>query len=123
MPWNGALLPACLPGPLPDTAIDPDWPGFLPHAPTTSGWLALWTVAIAALYAAARIVFDRVRRRDDEVTALGVDCTAFASSVLLVLGTIYPHTILTAIGDPGPFLDLAGIQGVLITLRAGFGKR
>ncbi len=102
---------------------DPSWPSVLPHPPTTAGWLALWSLTLAVAYALARLIADKARHRRDEDVSIGMDCLAFSSSVILLLGTIFPHSILVAIGDPGPFLQIAGVQGLAVTLRTGFWRK
>jgi len=64
-------------------------------------------------YVVARFLSNFARKRKDAVTAIAMDGLAFSSYVLILLATVFPHTILPAMGDPGPFLDLAGVLGVL----------
>jgi hypothetical protein len=41
---------------------------------------------------------------------------------MILLATVYPHTVLAAMGDTGPYLQLAGVLGLFVTIRAGFGR-
>jgi hypothetical protein len=72
---------------------------------------------LAAVFLLARWIAAKRKGKVFLTPTCGIDALSFASSILLMLATIYPR-ILAAIGDTGPYLLFAGVTGAILAIRA-----
>jgi hypothetical protein len=88
--------------------------------PVTPADVTVWTVGLSLLYFVAVFVCWIFRRKNNDVLSVTGNALRFSSSTLILVGAIYPHPVLEAIGNLTPFLLYAGLAGLYQTARALF---
>ncbi len=86
--------------------------GFFPHTPHEVG---IWTLALAVAY----LLVAWLTRLQLPEPAKVFDAAVFATSVLLLCGVI-DEQVAKALGDTTSFLIIAGLVGILYSIRTLF---
>lgn len=90
------------------------------QVPSTSLDIARWFLVLTAAYTTFRLITCFCRKAPLSISSGFVsDALLFSGSILLLIGVWSPET-MKALGDPTPYLVLAGFAGLGVSLGAAF---